>query len=94
MTLMIDDGSPETSTMVQLGLHYIVCVFHVLKAMFAWIDGKKNESRHCIPEEKYNRVKGLLYCMLTSHTKEHYLQYYQELCDEFPNYANNYFMKT
>jgi len=91
---MIDDGKAETLSMTKLSLRFVLCAFHVLKALFKWIENSKNASKHDLSPDKYPHVKRLLYSMLTSQTKDCYLKYYEKLQFEFPKYVKNYFNPT
>jgi hypothetical protein len=48
---MIDDGAAETKTFTDLGIRFIICAFHFLKAIMGWIDKSDNKNQHMIANE-------------------------------------------
>jgi hypothetical protein len=91
VTFMIDDGSAKTKTFTNLNIRFIICAFHLLKAMFNWIDKSSNKNRHQIPETELGKVKGKIYSMLTSVTEEQYLKHYEKLETIYPIFVDVYF---
>ncbi len=94
ITFMVDDGSAETKTLTLLGLDYVLCAFHVLKAITTWTDRTSNHTRHNVPIVRFKELKGIIYRMLTCTTEASYWKLYDELERKFPDFVSEYFANT
>ncbi|MFN3590464.1 MAG: hypothetical protein ACK4UP_13850, partial [Spirosomataceae bacterium] len=94
VTVMIDDGSPETLALLILGINFVLCSFHVIKAIKEWIRRKCNHSKHNIPPEEFGKVLGFVYRMLHATSVANFLEVYAELKEKYPDFVEAYFYDT
>jgi len=88
LSVMIDDGAAEKKAFSNLSLNWLLCKFHMMKAINGWIEEQnKKGALVSYSTDDIANLKGLIYRMYACKEESKYCRLYQHMSETYPEFC-------